>query len=88
MFFPNQDLLHESAQKNSELAKEEVPGASYFKKILYFWMNHYKSGQLYKVGIFIKGGFLDVQGWIGMYIVMVLYFSTKFIKNSHQNLPI
>ena len=45
MFFPNQDLLHESSQKSSESAKEEVPGANYFKKILDFWKNHYKSGQ-------------------------------------------
>ena len=36
MFFPNQDLLYEFSQKSSELAKEEVPGASYFKKILDF----------------------------------------------------
>ena len=49
MFFPNQDLLHEFSQnsKSCELAKEEVPGASYFNKMLDFWMNHYKSGQLF-----------------------------------------
>ena len=86
MFFPNQDLLREFSQKSSELAKAEDPGASYFKKILDFWMNHYKSGQLFMQ--FIKGACLDVQWWIGMYILMVLSFSTKFIKNSHQNLPI
>ena len=86
MFFPNQDLLHEFSQKSSELAKKEVIGASYFKKILDFWMNHYKSGQLFIP--FIKGVCLDVQGWICMYILMVLPFSMKLIKNSHQNLPI
>ena len=85
MFFPNQDLLHEFSQKSSELAKEGVPGANYFKKVLDFWKNHYKSGKLFMQ--FIKGGRLDVQGWIGMYILMMLSFSTKFIKNSHQNLP-
>ena len=47
MFFSNQDLLHEFSQKSSELAKEEVPDASYFKQILDFWMNHYKSRQLF-----------------------------------------
>ena len=60
MFFPNQDLLHESSQKSSESAKDEVPGANYFKKILDFWKNHYKSGQLFME--FIKGGCLDVIG--------------------------
>ena len=85
MFFPNQYLLHEFSQnsKSSELPKEEVPGASYVKKILDFWINQ---GSF--LCIFIKGGCLDVQGWISMYILMVLSFSTKFIKNSHQNLPI
>ena len=77
MFFPNQDLLHEFSQKSSELAKEEVPGASNFKKILDFWMNHYEPGQSFMQ--FIKVGCLDVQGWIGMYILMVLSFATKFI---------
>ena len=32
MFFPNQDLLHESSQKSSESAKEEVPGANYLRR--------------------------------------------------------
>ena len=59
MFFPNQGLLHEISQKSSELAREEVPGASYFKKILDFWMNRYKSRQLSMQ--FIKGGCLDVH---------------------------
>ena len=53
MFFPNQDLLHEFLQK-SESAKQEIPGANYFKKISDFWKNHYKSGQLFME--FIKGG--------------------------------
>ena len=78
-------VLFWNRQKSRKLAKEEVPGAGYFKKILDFWMNH-KSGQLFVQ--FIKSGCLDVQGWIGMYILMVLSFSTKFIKNSHQNLPV
>ena len=78
--------LHYFSQKSSESAKEEVPGANYFKKILDFRKNHYKSGQLFME--FIKGGCLEVQGCIGMYILMVPSFSTKFIKNNHQNLPI
>ena len=60
MFFPNQDLLHEFSQKSSESAKEEVSGANYFKKILDFWKNHCKSGQLFME--LIKGGCLDVIG--------------------------
>ena len=28
------------------------------------------------------------QGWTGMYILVVPFLSTKFIKNSHQNLPV
>ena len=34
---------------------------------------------------FIKGGCLDVQGWIGIYILMVPSISMKFIKNRDQN---
>ena len=60
MFFPNQDLLHESSQKSSESAKDEVPGANYFKKILDFWKNHYKSRQLFME--FVKGGCLASLG--------------------------
>ena len=56
MFFPNQDLLHEFSQKNSESAKQEVPGANYFKKILDFWKNHHKSGQLFME-------FIKVDAW-------------------------
>ena len=28
------------------------------------------------------------QGWTGMYTLVVPSLSTKFIKNSHQNLPV
>ena len=28
------------------------------------------------------------QGWTDMYTLMVLSLSTKFIENSHQNLPV
>ena len=31
---------------------------------------------------------LLLQGWIGMYTSVVPSLSTKFIKNSHQNLPV
>ena len=30
----------------------------------------------------------DCQGWTGMYTLVVPSLSTKFIKNSHQNLPV
>ena len=43
MFFQTKICHTSFSPKSSELAKEEVPGASYFKKILDFWMNHYKS---------------------------------------------
>ena len=32
--------------------------------------------------------FFKAQGWTGMYILVVPSLSTKFIKNSHQNLPV
>ena len=54
------DLLHELSQKSSESAKEEVRGDNYFKKILDFWKNHCKSGQLFME--FIKGGCLNIIG--------------------------
>ena len=31
---------------------------------------------------------LEYQGWTGMYTLVVPSLSTKFIKNSHQNLPV
>ena len=37
---------------------------------------------------FIKGGCLDVQGWIGMYTLVVPSSFTNLIKNSDQNLPV
>ena len=47
LFFFNQKLLHEHSKKNSESAKESVPGSNYFKKILKFWDIHYKRGELF-----------------------------------------
>ena len=31
---------------------------------------------------------LRIQEWTGMYTLVVPSLSTKFIKNSHQNLPV
>ena len=46
LFFFNQKLLREYSKKNSESAKENVPGSSYFKKIITFWDIHHKKGRI------------------------------------------
>ena len=38
--------MHEYSKKNSESAKESVPGSIYFLKILTFWDIHHKKGQI------------------------------------------
>ena len=54
LFF-NQKLLHECSKKNSESAKESVPGSNYFLKILTFWNNDYIRAKLFKLfKLFIK----------------------------------
>ena len=43
LFFFNQKLY---SKKNSESAKESVPGSNYFLKNLTFWDIHHKRGQI------------------------------------------
>ena len=73
-------------KKTTKAMKKKVKVILHWKKNGRKWKNLYKSGQLFME--FIKGGCFDVQGWIGMYILMVPSLSTKFINNSHQNLSV
>ena len=46
--------------------------------------SHYGDGSYSKK----LDGHQAFQGWTGMYTLVVPSLSTKFIKNSHQNLPV